>query len=82
MAKLRIEVAGLVSEHEVDDATGILVLGNYADATGANANWPAQQRLDHVREQLSAYMVAVAREYFVRLAMEEARIEAEANFGF
>lgn len=82
MAKLRIEVASLSTEQTVDDATAALVLGNYALATGASAAWTDQQRLDHVREQLSAYMVAVARDYFVRLAMEEAREEAEASFGF
>ncbi len=82
MAKLRIEVYALTSEHTVDDATAALVLENYALATGANPAATSQQKLDHVRLALSEYMVNVAREYFVRLAMDEARVQAEADFGF
>lgn len=82
MAKLRIEVYSLSTEHTVDDAGAALVLENYALATGANPAASSQEKLDHVRTAISAYMTDVAREYFVRLAMEEARVEAEATFGF
>lgn len=81
MAKIRIEVAGLSSEQTVDDETGILVLENFALATGAQAEWTAQARLDHARQECSNHMVRVAKDYFVRLAMDEARVEAEATFG-
>lgn len=59
-----------------NDASAQEVLLRFAHATGADAAWPSQQKLDHAAAQLADYMMRIARERYI---MEEsANIQAAA----
>ena len=58
------------------DATAQEVLLRFAHATGAQAGWSAQQKLDHAAAQLAEYMLRIARERYI--LEESATVQAAA----
>lgn len=60
-----------------DDAAAQLVLLRFAHATGANAAWTNQQKLNHVAAQLVDYMIQVAQDRYIQ--EESATIQAAAQ---
>jgi hypothetical protein len=57
-------------------------LRNFAYATGAPLNSTPVQLADHVLREITRYMVSVAKEYTVRVAMEEAELAAKTAVDF
>ena len=59
-----------------NDATAQTMLLRFAHATGAQANWSNQQKLDHVAAALVDYIQRIARERYIY--EESAQIQADA----
>jgi hypothetical protein len=74
---LTLATAGLTAQlSTANDTAAQEVLLRFAHATGAQAGWTAQQKLDHAAAQLADYMMRIARERYI--LEESAAVQAAA----
>lgn len=77
---ITLATAGLTATLSTnDDAAAQNVLLRFAHATGADAAWTNQQKLDHVAAQLTDYMMRIARERYILEESETIQQEAVTN---